>query len=291
MHRQLVISISTNSNSGPDTSVFWAPALDRASLYSHMKKHYTQKRSCFIASIIGIVLLVGELAAQAANPPSSPMTNDSKTAAIFRFDQASSLLDPESGMLGIKESPRASFDADGRFGGSLRITASPEGSCEPGPVLTILEPGTTRSIFSVQLWVRFQGAQEGASPVIAKDMYIFSSQAAFLRYAVDRYAIEFCVNRPDGSWEGVSTRKQDFTPVAGEWYFVTAEYDGAEIRLAVDEHLQAKELLNGTFPAELELGGVAWNHESSELDFNGWIDDLRVSEVPRLNIPPATNSR
>jgi hypothetical protein len=256
-----------------------------------MIRSYPRRGSLFVALILGLAQLACELSAQAASPPSSPLSTDSKTVAIFRFDQESSLLDPESGMLVMKESPRASFDADGRFGGSLRITSSPEGPSEKGPVLPILDPGTTRSVFSVQLWVKFQGAQEGASPIIARDMYIFSSQAAFLRFSVDRNCIEFGVNRSDGNWEVVATRKQEFAPVAGEWYFVTAEYDGAEIRLEVDEHLQAKELLNGTFPAELELGGAAWNRESSELDFNGWIDELRVSEVPRLNISPATSAR
>ena len=256
-----------------------------------MKKNISPKRACFIASIFGLGLLVGELSAQTVSPPSSPMTNDSKTAAIFRFDQASSLFDPESGMLVIKESPHGSFDSDGRFGGAMRITPSPEGSSERGPVLTILEPGTSRSIFSVQLWVRFQGVQEGESPMIGRDMYIFSSQKAYLRFSVDRDAIEFGVNRPDGNFEQVSTRKQEFAPRAGEWYFVTAEYDGAEIRLAVDDHIQAKELLNGTFPTEIELGRSSWNRENSVGDFNGWIDDLRVSEAPRLNISPSANAR
>lgn len=256
-----------------------------------MIKNYPQRGSIFVAMALGLVQLASEPYAQASSPPSSPLTSDSQTAAIFRFDQDSSLWDSESGMLAIKESPRGSFDADGRFGGSLRITSSPEGPSEKGPVLPILDPSTTRSVFSVQLWVRFQGAQEGASLIIASDMYIFSSEAAFLRFSVDRTSIEFGVNRPDGNWEVVGTRKQEFAPVAGEWYFVTAEYDGAEIRLEVDEHLQAKELLNGTFPAELELGGAAWNRESSELDFNGWIDELRVSEVPRLNISPVANPR
>lgn len=244
----------------------------------------------FVAMALGFVQPAFEPYAQAASPPSSPLTTDSNTAAIFRFDQVTSLLNPESGVLAIKESPRGSFDADGRFGGSLRITSSPEGPSEKGPVL-ILDPGTTRSVFSVQLWVRFQGAQDGRSPIIPRDMYIFSSEAVFLRFSVDRNSIEFGVNRPDGNWEVVATRKQEFAPVAGEWYFVTAEYDGAEIRLAVADHLQAKELLNGTLPLELELGGTAWNRESSKSDLNGWIDDLMVSKVPRLNISPATIAR
>lgn len=153
------------------------------------------------------------LAADTTGQPSAPFIDDSNTLALFHFDEASPNLwkDTVEARAAITPEPSGVFDQNGRFGGALRIFPRKE-KTEKQPVLVLSNTAGIKDVFSIEVWVKFQGAQ-GNSPMIGRDVYVIGGQNCFIRYSVDRNTIEFNVQSNKG-WIGSVTSKDKFQPKA-----------------------------------------------------------------------------
>lgn len=204
---------------------------------------------------------------------------DRFTVALFHFDEkdGDGMADAAgSGAGGVKgKSAEWAVDA-GRFKGALRIHGRKEGSVAM-PSVAIPTGKLEENVFSIDFW--FKLIQD--SPIIGRDLYLVSSSNIFFRFAVDRSTLEFGVKTPTG-WMECATNKRDLAVAANTWYHLAGTYDGSEARLYVNgKRISSTEGKGPVRFDSLLLGCVNWDPKVTVADFEGLIDELRISAIPR----------
>jgi hypothetical protein len=212
-------------------------------------------------------------------PPEAPAL-DKFTVALFHFDERAgdAVSDAVAG-----EAPGRKGDAAqwaptaGNKAGALRLLPRAE-SAQTLPIVA-WTAGKSNDVFTVDFLMKFSRAR------LDHDFYIVSSGNVFFRYAADRDAFEFGVQTSKG-WTTCAAPKGEFRPNVDSWCSVAGSYDGADLRLFLDGKPVATSPAHGTVAFDsLLLGGLAWDVKNTGVDFDGWIDELRISNIPRTEFP------
>ena len=215
---------------------------------------------------------------------SSVLAQDRQEVA-FNCDGTAAAVVPEGGggRCRIVPGARASFVTTDEGGPALSFQRRARDD-EPRSRVEICAERFDPRCFTVAVRCRFRG------PVIGHDQYLLCSHRLYLRFSIDRHAIQFGVHTPTG-WKGTQMRKEVLPGVkTNRWYLIAGSYDGTEIRLFVDVKLHARTPASGdVLTSSLTLGSCGWSARTS-YDFEGEMSAVRFVGLPKAgaaNLPEA----
>ena len=89
--------------------------------------------------------------------------------------------------------------------------------------------------------------------------------------------VEFIFGDQDNWHSAISTKKV----IPGKWYYIAGQYDGSQISVYVDGELWATSNYIGNIGPSLAATSIARRTDDQPFYFNGRIDEIRISSVPR----------